>query len=562
MTRAVFRSPLVWILCAAAALRITGLFWGLPAADGWDNDGFAPRNFLTALALTYTPGSYFTYPPLHAFVLAILTLPGILLVLFQVPSFTQADVIAEFTRPGVATFFAVVARLVSLVMSLGIIWCIGEMARLVAGSRAQLFAAGACALGVVLTYYGQVSNLDVPYLFWSSLSLLLVMRSVTQHQPRLFWWAALLAAAAVATKDQAYAVFALSLPLFLLAWFAADPWPRRNARKVLVTLLLAAAAALAALLLVDGAITNPVGFARRLAFLAGPASQDYAEYMAAPAGWLALLQDMMAFFLRGYAVAVLLAALGLGLHLSRLRGDRSAWVAGLLPALAIISFIVCFNFSALRTDHRFLLPQAVFACVYIGIAGAWLAFHANRWLASGARIGLAVTALIALHHCIAVNASMLLDPRYDAERWMAAHVRPGDTIEIYGQNIFQPRFPAHARVIRVGQGDLKIRNPLPGVTERQEPFSARRDPKFIVLNGKWAQRYLREPLPHGDGRIYSAIQRDMFRDGDARGYFADLDEGRLPYRLVHMARYESRFWSPVHIHDSLAEPIGIYERLQ
>ena len=71
--RALLRSPLAWILFVAAALRITGLFWGLPASDGWDNDGFAPRNFLTALALTYTPGSYFTYPPLHAFVLAILT---------------------------------------------------------------------------------------------------------------------------------------------------------------------------------------------------------------------------------------------------------------------------------------------------------------------------------------------------------------------------------------------------------------------------------------------------------------------------------------------------------
>ena len=33
-------------------LRLAGLFWGLPAADGWDDDGFAPRNFLTALALT------------------------------------------------------------------------------------------------------------------------------------------------------------------------------------------------------------------------------------------------------------------------------------------------------------------------------------------------------------------------------------------------------------------------------------------------------------------------------------------------------------------------------
>ena len=562
MIRALVRTPLVWILCAAAALRITGLFWGLPAADGWGNDGFAPRNFLTALALTYTPGSYFTYPPLHAFVLAILTLPGIVSALLQTPSFGQADVIGEITKPAYMTFFAVVARLVTAAMSLSIIWCIGEMTRRIAGKRAGLFAAGACALGVVFTYYSQVSNLDVPYLFWASLSLLLCMRAVTERRSRLFWWAALLAAAAIATKDQAYAVFALSLPLFLLAWFMADAWPRRHARAVFTTLLPAVMVSLLALLLVDGAITNPIGFARRVAFLTGPASQDYAQYVQSPAGWMALLEDMARFFLRGHGVvAVLLAAFGLGLHLSRFRDDKAIWVAGLLPGLAIISFILCFNFSALRTDHRFLLPQALFAAVYIGIAADFLAFHTARSLAFGARFLLAAIALFSLHQAIAVNAAMLFDPRYDVERWMAAHVGPGDTIEIYGQNIFQPRFPATARVIRVGQGDLKVRNPLPRVTELKEAFAAPRDAKFIIVSGNWVRRYLREARPTRTGRVYDKTQRDAFRDGDARRYFSALDEGRLPYRLVHVARFQGKFWPAVRIHDSLAEPIGIYERL-
>ena len=52
MSRLVCASPLFWILAAAGGLRLAGLFWGLPASDGWDDDGFAPRNFLTALALT------------------------------------------------------------------------------------------------------------------------------------------------------------------------------------------------------------------------------------------------------------------------------------------------------------------------------------------------------------------------------------------------------------------------------------------------------------------------------------------------------------------------------
>src|SRR6185503_12007181 len=110
MMRALLKHPLTWILVAAAGLRLAGLLWGLPASDGWDDDGFAPRNFLTALALTWKPGSYFTYPPLHAIALAIPALPGILVALLHLPSFHQADVIAEFTRPGIMTYFAVVAR--------------------------------------------------------------------------------------------------------------------------------------------------------------------------------------------------------------------------------------------------------------------------------------------------------------------------------------------------------------------------------------------------------------------------------------------------------------------
>lgn len=560
--RAVFQSlwrhPLFWILAAAAGLRLAGLFWGLPASDGWDDDGFAPRNFLTALALTYKPGSYFTYPPFHAFLLAVLSAPGIVIALLQVPSFQQADVIGEFTKPGYMTFFAVIGRLVSLGMSLGIIWSVGEMAKLVAGRRAGLFAAGAATLNFGLTYYGQVSNLDVPYLFWGLLALLWTMRAVVEQQPKRFWWAALFAAASVATKDQAYALFLLSLPLFLLAWFVLDSWPRHHAGKIVRTLLPAIAAALLLLLLVDGAITNWTGFARRVAFLAGPASGDYAEYIKGPSGWWALLGDMGAYFGKGYGLVVIaLAMSGLVLHTGRSRGGMCA--AGLLPALAILSFILCFNFAALRNDDRFLLPQAVLACVYIGIAAEALAFAPGSWARLSGRAALGLTALFALHQAIAINAALLFDPRYEVEAWMAAHVGRGETIETYGQNCFLPRFPFAAKVTRVGQGDLKVRNPLPRVTEVRAPFGVDRGAQFVVVNAKWAERYMRPEIPLAHGHIYSRLQQADFHNTDARRFFARLLEGKAGYRLVYTAHYDG-LWPKVHIHDSLGETIWIFER--
>jgi hypothetical protein len=384
------------------------------------------------------------------------------------------------------------------------------------------------------------------------------MRAVAEEAPRRFWLAALFAAAAIATKDQAYALFLLSMPLFLTGWFLFDRWPRSHVGELAKTLLPAALLALALLLLVDGAVTNIVGFARRIAFLIGPASKDYAEYLPGPAGWLALSGDILRYFARDYGLpAMVLAVGGVALHLRRAQGV--ARLAGLLPLLAILSFTICFNFAALRSDDRFLLPQGVLSCVYIGIAAEALAFAAQEKLRLAGRGFLAVAALLALHWCVAINAALLLDPRYDTEVWLAAHVTSGDTIETYGQNCFLPRFPQRATVWRVGFAPLNLRNPLPGVRELREPFFMPRNPRFIVVSLAWARRYLRPPVALSHGHVYSRLQQQDFLNTDARLYFAALASEKLPYRLAHAASYGG-LWPVVHIHDSLDETVWIFER--
>ena len=69
------RSPLAWVVIVAGIIRIVGIGWGLPASDGWDNDGVAPRDYLAGLVETFTPGHFYTYPPVHLLLLAILTSP-------------------------------------------------------------------------------------------------------------------------------------------------------------------------------------------------------------------------------------------------------------------------------------------------------------------------------------------------------------------------------------------------------------------------------------------------------------------------------------------------------
>jgi hypothetical protein len=107
---------------------------------------------------------------------------------------------------------------------------------------------------------------------------------------------------------------------------------------------------------------------------------------------------------------------------------------------------------------------------------------------------------------------------------------------------------------------LNVRNPLPGVTELRQSFGAPRGSRFIVVSAAWARRYLMQQTPLGAGRIYSKLQQADFADADARGWFAGLRDGSRGYRLAHTSAYDGAIWPAIHIHDSLAETIWIYER--
>lgn len=554
-------SPLFWILVFAGLMRTAALWWGLPASDGWDDDGVAPRNFLVGLAETYTPGHHFAYPPLHMFILLIPSLPGVIAALLNAASTAPKDVIAEMIQVPYMTYFAVVARLVSAIFSLGTIVIVGRIGQVLGGKRAGWLAAAALAVNAGLTYYGQVTNLDGPSLFWVCLSLFFFLRVIVDRDVRPLRWAFLAAAAAVATKDQTYAVYLFALPLAAVLWAGTDPWPRANAGVLARTALKWAVIALFAVLLVDGALINPHGFADRVALLTGSASQDYAEYQNNFAGRLAVLSDLAAHFTRYYPLLALLPAI-VGL-IAVFRRSRVSVAAGLLPALAALSFTLAFNFVALRTETRFGLPQSVFLAVYIGLGtDILLSYGAVTGRVLG-RAFCALTAGWAVFACIGVDAAFWHDPRYDAEAWLKTHVKAGQAIEIYGLNAYLPRMPADAAVSRVGMKPLKGRNPLPHVTEVLQPYQAiaTRNPQYLVVNAFWVQDYLAPAgAAAGLGRQVPTVRETALRDVDARGFFGALFAGRLSYRLAHRSDYFGPMDPGVNAYESLRQTVYIFEK--
>lgn len=561
------RSPLSWVLAAVLVLHVVGIGWGLPASDGWDNDGVAPRDFLAGLVQTVSPGRFYTYPPVHLVLLALVTAPVTLVALAHAPSLAPADVVTEILRVPYMTTIAYGARLVSLAMSLGIVWAVAKMAEELRGRKAGWCAAAFVGVNVSFTYYAHTTNLDVPYLFWGCLALLALVRAVVRHEPRRLRRWGLFAALAVGTKDQAYGLFLLSVPAGLGLWLWLDPWARSSARRVLREAGLAVGIGTGLLLVVDGPLYNPGGFRARVSFLLGPASQAYAQYTNDWSGRWEVVRDLFRHFDHYYPPAfAVLVLVGLVLLVRGDRRDPARLVAGLLPLLVIVSFTVAFNCLARRTEHRFALPQAVLAGVYGGVAVEAFVFRPRlplaRWLA---RLSVAAAFAVALFAAADVDANLLLDPRYDAEAWLGTHVRPGETIETYGLNVYMPRFPPGAHVVRVGPDPEDHRNPMPGVDELLAPYgdASARGPGYIVVSEGWVWRYLLDP-DEGQPRGHQVppTQRETESDASSSAYFRALvrsDYGT--YKLVHAAEWKSHLWPPLELHASTSREIWIYARV-
>lgn len=557
-----------WLLLAVGVLHVIGIGWGLPASDGWDVDGVAPRDFLSGVVKTVTPGDYFTYPPLHLLLLTVLTLPVTLVALARAPSLAPHDVIQAFVQVPVMTTFSYAARAVSLLMSLGIVLAMGNLARAVFGPRARPWAMAIAGVEVAGTYYAHTSNLDIPALFWASYALLALVTAIKADEPRKLRRVAVLVACAIATKDQAYAVFLFSMPCVLVLWALER---RRRAPGTLPELvretLWLVGIGIALVLLLDGALFNPTGFAARVRFLTGPASQDFAQYSKDWPGRLAAFWDAVTFLPNHYPVALApLFALGVVLAVARTRGrDR---IAALVPLFAILSFTLAFNCVARRVEERFMLPQMQLLAVYGGCAVAGLLELApvarQRALTWMVRAGAVACILSGLRLSAVVIATMLGDARYDAEAFMRENVRQGDVIEVYGGNVYLPRFPASAVVQRVGSGPTTSRNPMPDIVEKQDHLGAvgARNPRWIVVSTGYAWRFLREAKGEETGHMLPESQRMSLADADATNHMRALFAGAAGYEVAHISHYAGHppVLPPHPLHASLACDVWIFRR--
>jgi hypothetical protein len=511
------RDPAILVQLGLATAIGVGSLWGLPGTDSWAADSISPRSCgLGAIVETYWPGHFHHYAPLHMALLSVLSLPWIGLAVVRAG--TGLDALgAEIVKPFYMTGVEVSARLVAAIMAIALARATMTLWRRLAGDRAGAIAGAVVATNAVFVFYAHTGNLDVPYLFWLALALVELDR-VASGEPREKR-VLLLAAAAVLTKDQAFAALVLPLPVYLVL----VPWLARRASVLRRDLLGGVLLSTATYALVSGAIPNPRGFRLRIAHLLGPASQDWMEYPRGLAGTLALAGHAarMTSEFSSWPIAIAASA---GVAIAFTRRPWLMRARLLMPLVAAASFALCFSFPARQNEHRCFLPESIFLLPYSAIAFEW---SWRNW-ATARPLVASIAALSLLPAVIGVasmDATLLVDPRYAAERFLA-HLPAGTRVEVYGGPIFLPRVPSHLVAARPGVEPIADRQAIAGVTDLVDPAMDPRPraPEAIVLGTELSDDGATRP-----SRWAVPPAPMQYTDTQSHAFLRALSDGSLGY---------------------------------
>jgi 4-amino-4-deoxy-L-arabinose transferase-like glycosyltransferase len=398
-----------------------GLDWGLPSFTGWIPDELLPGDVVRGLESSFGGGWHERYPPLHYYLLGLID--RVVLWAHGLPAHNPVP-----AEPYAQMFL--LGRVLSLLMGAG-------SAALVylCGSRLYGRAAGALAallwMGMPsLAFHTRLATLDVPYIFWWTLSLLFALRALERRRPAdLLAWG-LTAALAVTTKDQAYGLYLLAWPALLWPLLRPDssdpqnPRPALGARELVPPVLLGAAV----FALVHRLPGNTSGYLEHVGLMVGSASEPFRAFPRSLAGALGLALETV----RQVAVVLGLPAfvLGLaglvwaGLRRFALPGERFLLASGLSYYLSFIAVV-------LYSYDRFVLPLCLLLALFGAGALARLAERGRvaRRLASVVALGLCA---LSLGRAAALGSLMANDSRYAAERWLREHVAPGERLGFVG----------------------------------------------------------------------------------------------------------------------------------
>ena len=496
--------PVMVLIALSLLLAGYGMSWGLPG--GWAQDELGTQDILDALRLRFASGWHHRYPPLHFYLLVLVHLPFL-----AADHLDMIDLWSETTQGQVASM----GRALSVVMSVGTAALVYLVARTILSARAAVLGSLCWLLVLTGVFYAKLVNLDMPYVFWFTVSLLGYARALTTNTTRDYVLYAAGAAAAVCTKDQAYGLY-LFPTLYLIVHRVRSliAGGRGFSGAALLrdpALPAAAATGVLGFALLQGLPFNWSGVQQHFAYITGPGSGLYRMVdSSSPSGQAFLFRRTFDHLVWSMSWPGLLIGVG-GIAVLVVRRQWRIALALLLPALSYyVTFVAVVGYSY----DRFMMPVCLILSVFAGAAldAGWPP-GAPRWRNAAVAVVLTYMTL----RTTSINVMMAADGRYTVERWLMTNVAPDARVGVVEHPVVLPRLRDLARVT--------LSNPI-------SELSAVR-PDILVLTDNYLTRFPQDAAERQwYGRVIAGTQ----------GYDVVLQQQtKMPFAIL---AFEPRFRHP------------------
>lgn len=425
-------TALYLIIILSFVLSSVGIWWGiLPGSpEDWASDTILPSDVHQATSRLFQNGWYSRYPPFHFELLSALYSP-----FFALHFLNYIDITSYPTY----TTLLFLGRLLTLALSLILVVLVYLWAQeLGVGVRGAIFAAAITSFNPIFAFYSKTTNLDVPYTMWFVASMLFLTRAIRGNKQTDYILFAVFATLAICTKDQAYGLYVLIVPVVLFSSYKIAREQSSGALEsgiwVAKSLFLPAIISGALFIIIYLIPFNIDGFEAHFKLIVGPASENYRIYENSLSGHFKMMVQSIkqVSFAMGWWLAAV-CFLGVIRELRRNSSDRLIW----LPFVSIVSYYVFFISVVGYNNDRFFLPILVSLSIYGGklLTDLW-EFGLFYKLA---RVAIILTILAySWVYAFSVDTLMIADSRYKALEWLNTHLESDDLISGVGETYYLP----------------------------------------------------------------------------------------------------------------------------
>jgi hypothetical protein len=484
---------LIFVILIGLLLSVIGVWWGvLPGSpEDWASDTILPNSVMDAASHLFQNGWHTRSPPFHYELLSVLYSPFFALHLL--------DVIDVRSYPAY-TILILLGRALTVSMAVALIVLVYQWARELGTSRlAAVFAAAIATLNPMFAFYSKTTNLDVPYTMWFVASMVLLTRAMKINKLSDYALFVVFATLAICTKDQAYGLYVLIVPVVIYSIFknASEQTSglseaRKIAVKKLIVIAATAGAGFGTIYLIP---LNLDGVRNHFNLIIGPASSNYRIFANSLLGHLNMLVQSFRqlAFASGWWLLIICSS---GLLFILWRKPKVRLI--LLPLVPIISYYVFFISVVGYNYDRFFLPVIVSLSIFGGI------FLSELWYQSRLpRLAVSIFVLAVLAYSFVYAASvhtlMIVDSRYKALAWLESNVGQEDIVSGVGDTYYLPPLTSF-KTNHLGR--------KPSIELVREI-----DPAYIVVS--------------------SIFNGEIFKEGtEPDKFFAILQTGELGYELT------------------------------